>query len=267
MPLALLITLLIIIFGTIGALFGRHWLPLLGSAEGSSFDHQLHLTFVWIGLAFVFVQLALALFVWRYRASRVPAVSERVNDNRAFEITATIFVGIVFFALAFTGGALSSAHAHAAAPEALQVEVTGVQFQWYFRYPGVDGRFGATNLKLVDAAGGNPLGLDAADPVAKDDVVAAQLVLPRGRPVEFTLRAQDVIHSFYIAEMRTQMNAVPGKTTYASFTPTKLGTYELQCAQLCGLGHYRMKAAVRVVTPDQFEAWLAEQERRKAAEQ
>lgn len=267
MPLALLITLLVIVLGTIAALFGRHWLPVLASAEGSSFDHQLHLTFIWIGLAFIFVQLALALFIWRYRASRSAALTGRVRDNRAFEIIATVFVSIVFFALAFTGGALSSTHAHAASPEALQVEVTGVQFQWYFRYAGADGRFGATRLTLVDAPGGNPLGLDASDPAAKDDIVAAQLMLPQGRPVEFTLRAQDVIHSFYIAEMRTQMNAVPGKTTYASFTPTKLGTYELQCAQLCGLGHYRMKAAVRVATPEQFEAWLAEQERKKAAEQ
>jgi len=141
-----------------------------------------------------------------------------------------------------------------------QVEVTGMQFAWYFRYPGRDAKFGETKLALADAPGGNPLGVDPKDPYGTDDVVSSQLVLPAGREVDLTLKAQDVIHGFSVPEMRLKQNAVPGQTAHIHFTPTTPGTYAILCTQLCGLGHYRMQATMLVMPPEKFAAWLAARE-------
>ena len=137
-----------------------------------------------------------------------------------------------------------------------------MQFQWYYRYPGADGKFGQTKPDLIDASTGNPLGLDSSDPAAHDDIVAAQLILPVNRPVELVLKSQDVVHSFFLPSMRLQMNAVPGLTTHASFTPTQTGSFEVVCSQLCGIGHYRMHSSVNVLGDEQFEKWMASKERK-----
>ena len=144
---------------------------------------------------------------------------------------------------------------------ALQVEVTGVQFAWYFRYPGVDGTFGRVRPQLVAPGEGNPLGLDPDDPHSADDVVSSQLVLPAGREVDLAIRSQDVIHGFSVPEMRLKQNAVPGETIHIHFTPTAAGTYAILCTQVCGLGHYRMNANLRVIPAEQFDTWLAGREK------
>jgi cytochrome c oxidase subunit 2 len=144
---------------------------------------------------------------------------------------------------------------------ALQVEVTGVQFAWYFRYPGPDATFGATRPQLVAPGEGNPLGIDAADPHSADDIVSSQLVLPANREVDLAIRSQDVIHGFSVPEMRLKQNAVPGETIHIHFTPVTPGTYAILCTQVCGLGHYRMNANLRVLSPAEFTAWLAQREK------
>ena len=116
----------------------------------------------------------------------------------------------------------------------MQVEVVGEQFQWYFRYPGEDAAFGVTRPELVNAAEGNPLGLDARDARGKDDVVSSVLVLPVGREVDLRLRSLDVIHGFFIPGMRLKQNAVPGLVLHVHFTPSVTGTYPILCSQVCG---------------------------------
>jgi cytochrome c oxidase subunit 2 len=148
------------------------------------------------------------------------------------------------------------------APGALQVEVVGVQFQWYFRYPGPDGSFGEARPRLVDAAAGNPLGLDPEDPRAADDIVSSVLMLPAGREVDLRLRAHDVIHGFFIPGMRVKQNAVPGLVLHIHFTPETPGTYPILCTQVCGSGHARMQAVLRVVSPGEYAAWLDAREQR-----
>jgi cytochrome c oxidase subunit II len=143
----------------------------------------------------------------------------------------------------------------------MQVEVTGVQFAWYFRYPGPDATFGITQPKLVAPGEGNPLGLDPADPHSTDDFVSSELVLPANREVDLRLNAQDVIHGFSIPELRLKQNAVPGQPIHIHFTPTTPGTYAILCTQLCGLGHYRMNATLRIVSPTEFTAWQAAHEK------
>jgi cytochrome c oxidase subunit 2 len=144
-----------------------------------------------------------------------------------------------------------------AAPQALQVEVTGEQFQWYFRYPGADAAFGLTRPELINAPAGNPLGLDRTDPHSTDDIVSSILVLPAGREVDLNLRSIDVIHGFFIPGMRLKQNAVPGMPMHIHFTPSIPGDYAILCSQVCGLGHARMQTHLRVVSNDAYLTWLA----------
>jgi cytochrome c oxidase subunit II len=142
--------------------------------------------------------------------------------------------------------------------EAVVVRVTGEQFAWNTHYPGADGQFGAQNVKLL--AADNPLGLDPRSPAGKDDITAInEIVVPIGRPVIVHLSAKDVIHSFGVPAMRIKQDANPGMMTAVWFTPTVTGDFDVACSQLCGMGHYRMKAILRVVTADEFTRWLASQ--------
>jgi cytochrome c oxidase subunit 2 len=150
--------------------------------------------------------------------------------------------------------------------EAMQVEVVGEQFQWYFRYPGKDAAFGATRPELVNAAGGNPIGLDTRDARGKDDIVSSILILPAGREVDIRLRSLDVIHGFFVPEMRLKQNAVPGLLLHVHFTPTVVGTYPILCSQVCGSGHARMQAVLSVLPPADFQTWLTTHEHSRAQE-
>src|SRR5207244_8152871 len=142
------------------------------------------------------------------------------------------------------------------------VEVTGIQFACYFRYTGPDGKFGSTDPKLIDPSSGNEaaIGLNTSDPAAKDDVVAGTMFLPVNREVDLTLRAVDVIHSFFVPNFRFKQDAVPGLAIHMHFTPTEIGDYEIACAELCGLGHYKMHGMVKVISQADFDKWLAQRE-------
>jgi cytochrome c oxidase subunit 2 len=153
--------------------------------------------------------------------------------------------------------------------EALEVRVVGEQFAWNVHYAGNDGVFGVTKPELVDIES-NPLGLDPADPQGKDDVTTVnQLHLAKGRPVIVHLSSKDVIHSFMLNEFRSKQDAIPGLGIPLWFTPTvttaemreRLGNpqfdYEIACAQLCGIGHSKMRGFVTVHQPAEFDAWLA----------
>lgn len=256
MPLAIALLILFVVLGSVGAVLARHWFPILVSLQGAAVDQQLHLSLAWMGAAFVLTQAALALFIWRFHQSRKMRAGAP-NSNPLFEFLAIVVTASAFLWLGATGGMFASDIGQSR-PSSLQVEVTGVQFQWYFRYSGADGTFGNTRPELIDASIGNPLGRDRSDPAARDDKVESQLVLPVDREVDLVLRAQDVVHSFLIPAMRVQMNAVPGMTTHLRFTPDRPGTYEAVCSQLCGLGHYRMKAVVRVLPAAEYDQWQQE---------
>ena len=139
------------------------------------------------------------------------------------------------------------------------VEVTGKQFEWLIRYPGVDGVFGKAEKKWVNGLD-NPLGVDEDDDNAMDDIVKrGTLYLPVNRAIIVHLSTHDVLHSFFVPAFRVKQDLVPGFNTQIKFTPTKTGDYELACAELCGLGHYKMRGTVHVLEPDAFDAWLQEQ--------
>ena len=230
-------------------------LPRNASLHGRSLDQHLLLN-LWIALALLTLAHGLLLVGLAIRRR-----AHKPIHKLTLEYLPLAALTILFAFLAIRAQQLWAAQRYTGADlAAMQVEVTGMQFAWYFRYPGKDASFGHTKLALADAPGGNPLGVDPKDSYGTDDFVSSQLVLPAGREVDLTLKAQDVIHGFSVPEMRLKQNAVPGQTAHIHFTPTTPGTYAILCTQLCGLGHYRMQATMLVMPPEKFAAWLAARE-------
>jgi cytochrome c oxidase subunit 2 len=141
--------------------------------------------------------------------------------------------------------------------DAVVVKLVAEQFAWNFHYPGKDGKFGRASE--ANMSGDNPLGLDADDPDGKDDITTVnQLHFPVGKDVIVQISSKDVIHSFNIPVLRVKQDAVPGARIPIWFKATQPGHFELACAQLCGLGHYRMRADVLIDTPEDYAKWQAE---------
>src|SRR5207244_371331 len=141
--------------------------------------------------------------------------------------------------------------------EALLVHVVAQQFSFNYHLPGPDGQFGRRDVGFVNNT--NPLGLDPNDPAGKDDIVTSgELHVPVNRPIVAELSSKDVIHDYFLPAMRIGGDAIPGSLIPIWFTPVKTGSYEVICAQLCGLGHYGMKGTLVVDTPQDYQAWLKE---------
>jgi len=234
------------------------WFPAPITAFGREIDQQFDRTLIITGIVFVLAQLGLGWVVWRYRdRGRQAHYSEGNNVLEALWTVATfvLFVGLGIYAQRVW----AEVHFRAASPGALQIEVTGQQFAWNFRYPGPDGKFGRLDPTLVNASVGNPLGLVPDDPAGKDDVVVPVMAVPVNREVELLIRSQDVTHSFFVRELRLKQDAVPGMLIRIHFTPTQVGQYEIACAELCGLGHYRMRSFLTVMSEADYQNWLREQ--------
>jgi cytochrome c oxidase subunit 2 len=219
-------------------------------------DHQYNLTLYVTGAIFILAQLGLAWSVWRFRDR-----GQRARFTRGsvpMEILWTSVTVLLFLGLGVLGGrSWADVRFAPSAPDAIQVEVTTNQFVYNFRYPGNDGKFGRLEAAMVDAPAGNPVGLDPADPSGRDDIVVPQLTVPVGHPVELLLRSQDVVHNFFVRELRLQQDAVPGMVIPLHFTANRIGQYEIVCTQLCGLGHYKMHSTLDVVSESDYDKFLA----------
>ncbi len=236
------------------------WLPADISAHGAGIDRQLQETMLAAGVLFVLAQLGLAVFAWRSGSAR-GAPRTFPGGATPLVVLAIALVGAEILALTFVGSKVWAAvYERPAAPDALKIDVEAEQFAFYFRYPGPDGAFGAIHPERMSDATENFFGLDPAhDPAARDDIVVPTLTIPVNRPVALTLRAKDVGHAFYVPALRIQQDFVPGLAIPLHFTATETGKYEIVCTQLCGLGHYNMRAYVEVVPQEQFDRWLKEQ--------
>jgi cytochrome c oxidase subunit II len=267
MGLVLLVVIwLITILSTYFFVAKTWWLPVGASAAAAGMDHHFTTTFIIMGIVFVAAQLSLGVLVWLYRDRPDAPKVEYTHGNIKLEIIWTVLTAVLFVGLNLMSSSIwASERFRAAEPGALRVEVTGMQFAWYFRYPGPDGKFGATKPELEDASSGGEgaLGLDTSDPASKDDVVSGTMFVPVDREVEVILRAHDVIHSLFIPAMRFKQDAVPGLAIHMHFTPTQTGDYEIACAELCGLGHYKMHGMLKVVSQEEFDQWLAAREAEK----
>jgi cytochrome c oxidase subunit II len=245
-------------------------LPALAATHGGQIDNLLGWIHVFMLILFLgwggFIVYALV----RFRRSRNPVASYTgvtSNASKYSEIAVAIIEAILLVGFAIPMWA-ARVDTIPAASEALVVQVTGEQFAWNVHYPGADGVFGRTDIKLLDAQS-NPLGIDRSDAAGKDDVTTLnQLYLPVNRPVIVRLRSKDVIHSFGVPEFRVKQDAIPGLTIPIWFVPnvttaemrTRTGNpefqYEIACAQLCGLGHYRMRGFVTVQSAEEFQKWM-----------
>ena len=237
---------------------GGHMPPSISDAA-RAVDSQLFLTLAVIGVAFVLAQGLLGWFIWRYRAGGIRQ-ARYVHGHDSLELGAAVVVGAAFITLAVLGQRVwVQLHLTVPDPQALVVEVTGEQFAWNVRYAGPDGVFGRTDIDHIDP-GTNPLGIRDDDPAGRDDIVSINtMAVPVGRTIEVQLGSKDVLHSFFIPALRIKQDTVPGLRIPLRFRATQTGTFEVPCAELCGLGHYRMKGTLRVLEPAEFESWLAEQ--------
>jgi cytochrome c oxidase subunit 2 len=258
-----LVALLFAVLGIWGVLYGgRTLMPELASRHGAGIDAMLNYLFVTVGALFLIGYCALAALIWR--GVRRDRIGPRLPSRRT-ELVLSGALGLTM-ALVAEGGVLAigmpvwAEYFDAApTPDAVQIEVTAQQFMWNVRYPGADGVFGRTQASLIDDAT-NPIGLDRADPAGKDDVLTLnEIAVPVNRPVRIRLHAKDVIHSFFLPNFRVKQDAVPGMSPEVVFVPTRTGNYELACAELCGLAHYRMRGFFNVVTQAEFDAWLRAQ--------
>jgi cytochrome c oxidase subunit 2 len=258
-----------------------HWLglPPLASTHGGQIDNLLGWIHIFMLILFVGWGSFIVYALIRFRRSRNPVADYtgmKSHNSTYVEIGVAVVEGILLvgFAIPMWAARVGSMPA---ASEALMVQVTGEQFAWNIHYAGPDGKFGRTDIKLIDAQD-NPLGLDRNDPDGKDDVTNLnQLYLPVNKPVIVRLRSKDVIHSFGVPEFRVKQDAVPGFTIPVWFVPnvttaemrTRTGNpefqYEIACAQLCGLGHYRMRGFVTVQTAEEFQKWLEEKSKEQSA--
>lgn len=231
------------------------WLPRAISSYASAHDVQFTRTLIITAAIFVASQFGLALTIWRYRARDLSPVESKRSGPRLelvwIATTAAVFIGL----LGMGARTWASVQFSPAPSDAEAVEVLAKQFAWSFRYPGKDGRFGRTDPRMVNEAGGNPFGLDEGDAAGKDDIVSATLRVPMGRPVQLTLRSLDVIHNFYVRELRIKQDLVPGMQIPLHFQADVPGTYEVPCAELCGLGHHQMRTTMTVMPPSDFDAW------------
>ena len=247
----------------VAVIFGAgNWLPPLASEHGAGIDGILRYLLITVGALLVIGHLALGYFILRFGGQ------ERVGTFRmpsARTERMWSLVPVVILALVAEGGVLvlglpvwDKFYASAAPADSVVIEVTAEQFAWNVRYSGPDGKFGPTDPKRITL--NEPLGLDRSDPATKDDIlVLNEIWVPLGLPVQILLRSKDTLHSFFLPNFRVKQDAVPGMNIQFWFVPTKVGTFELACAELCGLGHFEMRGLFHVLPREEFQKWLSEQ--------
>ena len=236
-------------------------LPPLASQHGGEIDHMIGLVH-WLMLAlFVGWGIFFIVTLLRFRKSKHPkanyeGVKSHLSSYTEVAVVIAEAILLVVFAVPIWADVMTS---HPAPENAVEVRVVAQQFAWNIHYPGPDGIFGRMDLSLVDEES-NPLGIDRTDPNAQDDITTInQLHLPVDKQVLIHLSTKDVIHSFFLPVMRVKQDAIPGMNIRVSFKPIKTGHWEIACAQLCGLGHYRMRGFLNVESQEDYQKWIDEQ--------
>jgi cytochrome c oxidase subunit 2 len=231
------------------------WTPI--ASNWGYVDDTITITFWITGVVFIAIICFMAYCVFRYhhREGR-RAAYEPENKKLEWWLTGFTTVGVAGM---LTPGLFVWDQFITVPEEAAEVEVLGQQWQFTFRLPGEDGVLGTSDVRYVGPE--NPFGLSPNDPNGRDDVLVegGELHLPLDRPVKVLLRSLDVLHDFYVPDFRAKMDMVPGMVSYFWFTPTRTGTFDALCFELCGVGHYAMRARVVVEEESAYQAWLEEQ--------
>ena len=285
---------LFLIFCVASAIYYKNWMLGYGphesaSEHGALLDRIFNVTLFFTGIVFFLTQALLFYFAFKYQGRTGQKATFLPHDNR-LEIIWTAIPAVVMTFLVIGGlDAWNEVMADVGEDEEyMEIEATGYQFAWHLRYPGEDGKLGTRNYKLIDAV--NPLGQDWSDDKNHDDFHPSEIYLPVGKQVRVRITARDVLHNFYLPHFRVKMDAVPGMPTYFVFTPVKtteeyrkelsqyeeyqapsdpedpeseplwkVFDYELACAELCGSGHYSMRRVVKIVSQEEYDAWVDQQ--------
>jgi cytochrome c oxidase subunit 2 len=257
---ALAIIVWLLTLASVVLFFSGWWFPTTITEHGPRIDQQFLITISVVGIAFVAAQIGLGLMVWRYGANSQNKDERALytHGNNRLEVIWTVVTAVIFIGLAVMGQRVwAQLHFSDAPAGSPQVEVVAQQFVWNMHYPGPDGKLGRTDPSLIKEDENNFIGLDDKDPSAKDDVTASTLVVPVNRPIELILRSKDVTHSFWVPQLRFKQDLVPGMQIHVHFTPTKVGQFQLACAELCGMNHYKMKGTLLVLPEDQYRQVMA----------
>ena len=250
----------IIILIAVGSVAFHFWSPWWWTEVASNWggmDSTIILTFWITGFVFVAILLFVAYCVWKFRYDK-NRKAEYQPENKKLEFHLTWVTAIGVAALLAPG--LVVWNKYVTVPEnVLKVEVMAYQWGWKYRLPGEDKILGKTSIKYMDDE--NPFGLIPGDKNAKDDLLvdSDELHLELGQPVKFELRSVDVLHNFYVPQFRGKMDMVPGIITFYWLTPTRVGDFEVLCAEYCGTGHYAMRGKVFVDEKTDYSTWLAKQ--------
>lgn len=260
------------------------------SEHGGAIDRMFQVTLLATGIVFIITHILLFYFAFKYSGSRFRKASYVPHDNK-LEVVWTIAPAIVMTFLVISGLDTWNEVMADIKPgdDYMEIEAVGEQFGWTIRYPGEDGMLGERDYKLI--TGFNPIGQNWKDEKNLDDFHATEIVLPVGQRIRVRITSKDVLHNFYLPHFRVKMDAVPGMPTYFVFTPKKTTEeyrnelanykeyqqpadpaepqgdqlwqrfdYELACAELCGKGHFSMKRIVKIVTEDEYKAWVEKQQ-------
>ena len=242
--------------------FANHILgmPELASQNGQAVD-ALIVYVHWLMLALFIGWLAyFGYAIRRFRATRHPKADYEGVKNHAsnyIELTVAGIEAVLLIGIAIPVWAKAVDH-FPDAKDSTVIYVMGQQFNWNARYAGPDGVFGRQDMKFVSDT--NIFGVDPNDPAGKDDIQlspAYAIHVPVGKPVIAYVSSKDVIHSFKIVAMRVCQDAIPGLRIPCWFTPTKIGRYQINCAQLCGNGHSAMSSGFLIVESQaDYDKWL-----------
>ena len=240
-------------------------MPALASANGKAVD-DLIVYVHWLMLLLFIGWIAYFGYVlWRFNARRNPRASYEGSKSRVpsmVELAVVVVEGVLLLGFAIPMWA-KNVDKFPSPDESTVIQIVAQQYAWNFRYPGQDGVFGRQDMKFVSET--NVFGVDPADPHGKDDIqlqdVQDDMHVPVNKPVLIYLSSKDVIHSLKLVAMRLTQDAIPGLRIPCTFTPTKIGRYQVECAQLCGPGHSTMSHGfVAVVSQDDYAAWLKSKE-------
>ena len=252
------IMMVLVVVGSLLFHFMSPWRATPIASNWGFIDDTMALTF-WITTAgFVAVVLFMAYCAYRFRHSPMRRSAYEPENQKLEAWLAGITTVAVVILLApglFVWGQ------YITVPEgAMEVEAIGAQWNWTFRMPGVDSKLGSSDVRYIDSD--NAMGVAPSDPKGQDDLIVASgdLHLPVGRPVKMFLRSIDVLHDFYVPEIRAKMDLVPGIVTYFWFTPTKIGEFDILCGAYCGNGHPQMRGKLIVESEAAYTAWLAQQQ-------
>jgi cytochrome c oxidase subunit 2 len=233
-------------------------LPELASSTGKPVD-DLMVYIHWLMLAlFVGWIIYFGYVLWRFNAKRNRKASYEGSKSHLpsyVELAIVAVEAVLLIGFAFPIWAKSVSH-FPEAKEATVIQIMAQQFAWNVRYPGLDGVFGKQDMKLITTD--NVFGVDPTDPNGKDDIqLLNDIHVPVNKPVLIYLSSRDVIHSLKLVAMRLTQDAIPGLRIPCTFTPNKIGRYQIECAQLCGGGHSSMAGGfVTVESQADYDKWL-----------